>query len=59
MIELSMIVLGKHSKKKSPKKWKKSKGGGISAGDQKVRNSKFGLFDKRGGGGHIFIFSQI
>ena len=30
-------------------------GGGVSKKHQKVQNSKFGLFDKRGGG-HIFIF---
>ena len=31
-------------------------GGGVSKKHQKVQNLKFGLFDKRGGGGPIFIF---
>ena len=31
----------------------------VSKNHQKVQNSKFGLFDKRGGGVRIFIFSQI
>ena len=35
-------------------------GGGVSTKNQKVQNSKFGLFDKRGGGGAKFSsFSQI
>ena len=36
--------------KKCHKKWKNSKRGrgGVSAGNQKVHNSKCGLFDKRG-----------
>ena len=33
-------------------------GGGVRKKHQKVQNSKFGLFDKRGGG-YIFIFSQM
>ena len=32
---------------KFPKKWKKAKMGGISAGNQKGHNSKCELFDKR------------
>ena len=31
----------------------------VSAENQKVQNSKFGLFDKRVGGVQIFLFSQI
>ena len=31
-------------------------GGGVSSENQKVHNSKCGLFDKRGGGGQIFRF---
>ena len=50
--------LGEQSKKKCPNKWKKSKrgGGGVSAGDHKVHNSKCGLFDKRGGGARFTFF---
>ena len=46
---------GSHQKKNVPISGKSPKGGGASAGDQKVHNSKCGLLDKRGGG-HIFIF---
>ena len=38
------------------KKKKSQKVEKVSSGDQKVHNSKCGLFDKRGGGGHVFIF---
>ena len=52
-----IILRGAIKKKNVPKSGKSPKGGGgVSAGDQKVHNSKCGLFDKRGGGGHIFIF---
>ena len=43
-------MLGKHSKKKSQIMEKVQKGGRISSKNQKVQNSKFGLFD-------IFEFS--
>ena len=40
---------GRVPNKKCHKKWKSPKGGGgVSAEDQKVQNSKFELFDKRG-----------
>ena len=57
---ISLKFLGKGSiKKKGHKKWKKSKrGAGFSAKNQKVHNSKYGLFDKRGGGVWIFGFVQ-
>ena len=35
---------------------KVQKGGGVSTKNQKVQNSKFGLFDKRGGGRLYFHF---
>ena len=41
-----------------PKSGKSPKGVVIIAGNQKVHNSKCGLFDKRGGGGEA-IFSVI
>ena len=47
---------GSNQKKNVPKSGKSPKGGGgVSFEDQKVHNSKCGLFDKRGRG-HIFIF---
>ena len=41
------------------KSGKSPKGGGISAEKQKVQNSKFGLFDKRGGEAGFSGFSQM
>ena len=56
-LALALTLLGEPSKPKNHKKWKKSKrGAGISSVDQRVHNSKCGLYDKRGEGGHIFIF---
>ena len=46
--------------KNVPKSGKSPKGGGgVSAGDQKVHNSKCGLFDKRGGEAIFSFFSQM
>ena len=49
------------SKKKCPKKWKKSKmwggGGGISAKNKKVHNAKCRLFDKRRGVRILSVFN--
>ena len=60
MINFNWIGLtylrGLIEKKMSQKVEKVQKGGGISAKNQKVHNSKCGLFDKRGVGGHFFIF---
>ena len=43
----------------SQKVEKVQKGGGVSKKHQKVQNSKFGLFDKRGGEAIFSFFSQI
>ena len=40
-----IISRGAIKKKNVPKSGKSPKGGGVSAGDQKVHNSNFGLFD--------------
>ena len=57
MFNYYLSMLGKHPKKKIPNYGKSPKGrGGVSSKNQKVQNSKFGLFDKRGGGVRIFIF---
>ena len=51
---------GSHKKKNVPKSGKSPKGGGgVSAGDQKVHNSKCGLFDKRGGGKIFSVFPNL
>ena len=52
------IIIREASELKNVTKMEKAqKIGGISAENQKVQNSKFGLFDKKGGGGfRIFIF---
>ena len=46
-------------KKKCPKKWKKSKRVGISAGYQKVHNSKWALFEMKGRGLAFSGFTQM
>ena len=53
---IKILNKGSLQMKKCPKLQKKSKRGGISAKNQKVQSSKFGLFDKRGGGGPYFSF---
>ena len=46
-------------KKKIPNYGKSPKGGGgVSSKNQKVQNSKFGLFDKRGGGPNFHFFPK-
>ena len=52
-------TLGEQSKKNVTKSGKSPKGEGVSTKNQKVQNSKFGLFDKRGGEAIFSIFSQI
>ena len=46
-------------KKKSQIMEKVQKGGGISSKNQKVQNSKFGLFDKRGRGPNFHFFPKF
>ena len=59
-LKLTSIPKGSIQIKKCPKKWIKSKrGGGLSAKNQKVHNSKFGLFDKRGGVRIFKFFSNV
>ena len=59
-VNLRYSSKGSHPIKKCHKKWKKStRGGGGSKKHQKVQNSKFGLFDKRGGEAIFSFFSQI
>ena len=54
------FIMEESQTKKCPKKGKKSKRGrGISAEDQKLQNSKFGLFGKRGGESEFSGFSQM
>ena len=52
------IVRGAFKKKMSRKVEKVQKGGAVSSKNQKVQNSKFGFFDKRGEAIFSF-FSQI
>ena len=48
LIYSKTVSMGRVPNEKCPKKSKKSKrGGGVSPGNQKVHNSKCGLFDKR------------
>ena len=52
LIAISQLAKGSLRIKKCHKK--STRGGGAGKKHQKVQNSKFGLFDRRGG--HIFIF---
>ena len=45
--------------KNVPKSGKSPKGGGVSKKHQKVQNSKFGLFDKRGGRPYFHFFPKF
>ena len=53
---LLTFLRGESQIKNVPKSGKKVKKGGISAEDQNVKNPKFGLFDKMGGGRLYFHF---
>ena len=51
------IIRGESQIKMSQKVEKVQKGGGgVSDENQNIHNSKFGLFDKRGGGAQMFRF---
>ena len=52
-----LLVSGAFEKKNVTKSGKSPKG--VSSKNQKVQNSKFGLFDKRGGEAIFSFFSQI
>ena len=53
------FTLGKPLKKMSQKVEKVQKGGGISAENQKVQKSKYGLFEMREGESRFSCFSQM
>ena len=53
-----VVIREAFKKKKSQKAEKIQKGGGVSAGDQKVHNSKCGLFNKRGGRPNFRFFPK-